>query len=198
MIYDSTDYAKWTPVWTNANAINAGAYANGRFVLVDDLGNALVSTDGTNWVTNLVSAGCRLTELIVAGNYFVTAGCGGVIFTSTNGVVWNQHQLPGEAQIYGLAYGQDTVIATAGTGAIFRSDPISVPARTIRSLVPGAGGNAEVTILGLPGITFSVQSSPDLHGWITAFVTNAFFGRLRVQQPMDQAHKFFRAVPLGP
>jgi hypothetical protein len=94
------------------------AFGNGRFVAVGEGGAILSSVDGVNWVNSSL----EVIDLrgIAFGNGRFVAISFGFAYTSTDGLQWEQHRLPGGAQfnptrVESISYGGGVFVATGST-----------------------------------------------------------------------------------
>lgn len=94
----STDGINWaTP--TALSNLNHGdhvtdvVYGNGKYIILDEIGNISISTDGTTWSnyteTNPLD---RCYKVIYVNNKFITLKYNGYVVTSTDGITWTSTQ----------------------------------------------------------------------------------------------------------
>ena len=70
--------------------LNAGIYANGKFVIVGNYGTILTSTDGINWVqrTNNLLTIDNLNDITYDGLYYYVVGDNAAIIRSSDTITW--------------------------------------------------------------------------------------------------------------
>jgi hypothetical protein len=194
-IYTSIDAVNWIAQTNNINhqILIAGAYGQGRFVLVGDGGDAWTSTNGYHWTATNILQYWTLSDVVFAGDRFVTAGIGGYVFSSKDGSTWEVHLAPGPPQIFSLAFGRDTVVA-AGAGMLFQSDPLHEAVRTVRGVRKLADGKLRLSLLGLPGSIYDLQMSHDLNEWESLDVLFAPSGRLTFDIDASGQATYYRAA----
>ncbi|MHB8520858.1 MAG: hypothetical protein ACYDH9_08875 [Limisphaerales bacterium] len=116
----------------------------------------------------------------------------GVILTSPDGVIWTARD-PGTTNgLYGTAYGNGHFVAVGANGTILRSGeivslgPVSVVA-----------GPAQISITGVAGHTYQIESSTNLTAWVS--LTNVTADTNGTAQFSDSSatnfsRRFYRAV----
>lgn len=114
---------------TTTGHINAMAYANGYFVAVGNNVNQFSvtnSSDAITWTVRLNSAASASAFALTYGNYrgnktWVTAGSGGIIFSSTDSTSWVQRTSPTAQQLQAAAFGVSTFLLAGASGALVSS-----------------------------------------------------------------------------
>lgn len=123
------------------------SYANNAYFAIDPT-NAKIfrSTNGTAWtsnaVTGFVSGGASYGAVIYGSgnNYYLAVGQGGGTATSqlassTDGITWStRNSASGSNNLFAIAYGNNTYVATGASGQIVSStDSITWASRTVAS-----------------------------------------------------------------
>lgn len=98
------------------SALRAGAYGNGRWVVVGDNGVIYTSTNTIDWVpcANALTAG--LLDVRYSEGLWVAVGTASVILTSTDGQNWTQRSAPAGLTLRAVAYGGGRWIAVGSSG----------------------------------------------------------------------------------
>lgn len=167
--------------------------AAGLFVAVADTGTTqqvMTSPDGVTWtIRTSVGSGKSWRHVTYDGTTFVAVGSGGGLseaMTSTNGTSWTLRTTVGAGNWIGLAYGNNTFVATGLTGQVMTSADSGVTwvlrtaaeANSWDALCFGNGIFVAVASSGTnrvqtspDGITWTAQSAANASGW--AGITNA-------------------------
>jgi hypothetical protein len=152
----NTGYYKYT--WT-APALAPGfvvkniIYEGGKFMAVgarhnsvfpySSKGAVLVSTDGVEWTTVVISGTTSLNAVSRNNDQWVVVGDAGSVLTSTNGFEWNRITVPGAGNLVSVACGNGNVAVGSSTGRIYTSTDLSswrlqnVATGTVSSLAVG-------------------------------------------------------------
>lgn len=92
-------------------------FGNGRFVAVGEGGAILSSVDGTNWINSSLEVG-NLRGVAFGNGKFVAISLG-FVYTSTDGLQWEQHRLPApqfySTDVVSIAYGGGVFVAAGAT-----------------------------------------------------------------------------------
>jgi hypothetical protein len=212
----STDGTNWTyhaSAFTNEEyGLQTLAYGNGKFVQVastyddsEDLldGAIASSSDGTNWVTTLVTSGEPLTGVIFADGQFLAVGASDPslmyeyippFYTSTDGVTWTVRPVtyPLSWPVC-VAYGNGRFVAMDELGtALVSGAPFAV-----LELKPGTNSDSLLLSVRAPvGTACTIQRSRDLTGWqdVTNIVSSAPTNALTEISPANGPALFYRAV----
>jgi len=179
----------------------AGAYGNGRWVLVGDDGRVLTSTDLVNWSAQTILFEGDLVDLndVAYGNgHWVIVGNDQTVWSSADGVNWDaafRTQLGWN--FYGVTFDGDSFWCVGERGAIYESQLISSqllpPVLRIQSSsIPSA---VELHIEGVSGEMWNVDYKPVLTNasWIyetTVTLTNE--SHVHVQSLPESGQGFFR------
>ncbi len=116
-------------------ALTGIAYANGRFTVSaayrdaaagEDISPILTSTDGYAWTPLLTATGdnFNLNFVTYAADKWLAgglSGAGGILVTSSDGLVWSRQVTGLLVTIRGAAYGNGTWVAVGSTGKIISS-----------------------------------------------------------------------------
>lgn len=115
--YTSPDGITWTA--RNLASGNSGtnqsiAYSGSLFVIVNNAGQTVTSSNGTTWTVNAITGSPAFKQVIWDGTQFVATTAAGNILASTDGTTWTT-----KATIYQnpqqIAYGNGLYIAFAST-----------------------------------------------------------------------------------
>lgn len=128
MIVYSADAKNWQPaIGDFKKEFSKVIYANGKFVAIGFGspgfgGSITTSADGINWKAQPLKDLYNLDKIIYAKGLFIAAG-GNSIITSPDGETWTfqDSHLDPEKSIYGLAYGNDKMIAVTFDGMFLES-----------------------------------------------------------------------------
>ena len=121
-ILTSADTVTWTKgSYADFEQLNSIAFGDDKFVAVGLNGVVLTSSDGLTW-TGETLAGI-LNGVVYAGNKFVIAGVNvsvdgsgdlltpGVVYSSTDGVLWTDRTSGDYGPLYGITYSNDAFVA---------------------------------------------------------------------------------------
>ncbi len=116
-----------SPLWT-ASPLTGVTYGNDTFVAVAGI-DSIRSTDGVLWTHN--SSGFNiLFRVIYSNDTFVAVGWESnadraAILTSPDGVAWTpRYSDAADSDLYGVTYGNGSVVAVGSNGIILQSDPL--------------------------------------------------------------------------
>ena len=121
-MYSDDNGATWTVGTAPAKSWNSIAYGSGRFVAVstDSPLNIMHSTDGLSWTSLTPPAGTQLANVDYTGALFVATGdnttATNAVLTSSDGLTWDDTDLPEAANWNGAASGNGTLVVIANTG----------------------------------------------------------------------------------
>ncbi|MHB8156089.1 MAG: stalk domain-containing protein, partial [Desulfocucumaceae bacterium] len=143
VILTSSDGVIWTQAQLpeNTGKVKAIACGNGKFVAVTEDKKVIVALDGVKWGTvNTDSRPNFKPTGIVFGEGIFAAGSGDSVFTSENGLMWEE--LPGfrcEAGLMDIAYGNGLFMVAHAKGYI-----MACPASVIKESIKQKGQRREI------------------------------------------------------
>ncbi len=160
----SADGTNWTNTLSASENVRAGAYGDGRYVLVGVDNSLITSTDATNWtVTPAVSV---LTDIAYGNGVYVAAGSGALV--STNGRSFEA--LPGVPVVSRVAFANGAFVAVGTNGLVLRSTDgrswTRRNANTLQHLNGIAVGGGTLVAVGNSG---TIITSPDGLVWTLRF-----------------------------
>jgi len=122
-IMTSPDGITWTKQNTGSSQILRSIVWDGnQFVAVGKGGNALVSSDGISWSSQLITKVLiELYDLNWNGSVFVAVGYYGKIVTSLDGVTWSLQKLGSSIKLYNLTWTGTQFIALDAGGTMLTS-----------------------------------------------------------------------------
>jgi len=144
-----------------------------------------------------------LNRVTYGNNEFVAVGVDdfkpghlGSILTSPDGITWTKVNAPANVELSGVAYGANQFVAVGLNGTILQSGttPIQSPTMGPVSLLPG--GAAKVTVTGVAGQTYAIQSSSNLKDWsdlTTVTLTNSA-GNFTDPSAPNYQQRFYRGL----
>ncbi len=104
-----------------------------------------------------------LKDIIRVGGEFVTVGWFGAIQTSTNGSAWTIRSNSVVTHLFGVASGNNTVVAVGYDGTILQSDPLGAAATPITISTPAkSGAQCKFNFTGQIGQSYQIQDSSGL------------------------------------
>ena len=136
-----------------------------------------------------------LNEVEFVGDRFVAAGIGGYVFSSVDGLVWEQHLVGSPSQIFGLGYGQDRLII-AGAGTLLTSDRIHSPVEILRNSEV-INGKLRLSFLASKSGLLGLERSINLENWDNFGFLYAPMGRGAFEVELSRNFEFFRAMPVA-
>lgn len=83
---------------------HGGAFGNGTFVTVGDVGKIMSSPDGINWTAQVSGSSANLASVTFLNNQFLALGNSGAVLTSPNGSNWTSHVTATTNQWRGATY----------------------------------------------------------------------------------------------
>lgn len=100
------------------------AYGNGVFVLTGNFNSPpsrtiVTSSDGETWTPQAAEIG--LSDVAFGNGKFVAVGSSGSYLTSTDGLMWEQHQMPITKTLRDITYGHDMFMAVGDNGTVATS-----------------------------------------------------------------------------
>lgn len=128
-VLQSQNGTLWTdkslPTQDNLVAI---AYGNGKFVAAHSSGEMLCSVDGSVWQRKPLPGNPGITGIDYVYGWFVAVGMKvvngervGAIFTSSDGLIWNEQASGVGTSLFGTAYGNGTYLIGGFVGTILTS-----------------------------------------------------------------------------
>ena len=177
VVVTSEDGTNWVrqpfPVGTYPNAI---AFGNDRFV-VGSYSFLFMSTDGEHWTGPTSLSSAAIYSLAYGNGLFVGVGANNAIFTSTDGISWN-NQSPGfipVMQLMGVTYGNNRFVAVGyadTANSIDGTNWTRVPHGTATTLFSVAYGNGQYVGVGSNG----GAKSADGASWTQMTLLNSLRG----------------------
>lgn len=154
----SQDGITWTRrAFGGMKRLTAVAYGNDAFVAVG-YGDILTSPDGITWTQQDPGTYLQLYGIACLNDIFVA--CGGSLFASGKGVVWDERVT--DCEMRGAAYGKSTYVAVGNGGNILTSTDSMTWSRkstgATKSLSGVTFGNGVFISVGAAG---TILSSPD-------------------------------------
>jgi hypothetical protein len=153
---------------SNLKDLESITFGNGRFIAVGGSGRGPgvigFSTNGADWTLVGQNIGSSLTgfsHVTYAQGQFVAIG-GAKVFSSIDGVNWQQRSAEVQASLMGISFGANRFVAVGAAGQIYQSAPVG-PRLSIR---PSPSGRL-LTIFGHLGANYSIQGSTNLQTWQT-------------------------------
>lgn len=167
--YSSTDGESW--VYRSSNGTDV-VFADGKFTVIDSLGNARISTNGVNWsiqASGLPGKPKSLFRLIHnRGRY--TAMSSSVIMTSENGINWTTRYTAATDEVLReMTLGNNTIVVSASVGSdasryLISPDGLTWIANSFSFAAPIAMTYGDGYFVGVSGAGL-VVSSPDGIKW---------------------------------
>jgi hypothetical protein len=122
----SKDGVNWTQSryqFPEFSGVRTIAFGNDRFVAVGNYGDIFVSTNGKSWVKNHLKGFADDWPLSInyAYNSFLITKASGRILRSWSGLNWTSQEIPFEASIYGIAYGNGSYVGVGDFGVILQT-----------------------------------------------------------------------------
>jgi hypothetical protein len=187
----STDGNNWsTPVtWTN-HFFSDAVFANGQFVVLDEIGKILTSTDGTNWVEHPEPQLFAGTKITWDGSLYVVGGVFGTIYTSADGTNWVRRTQGPQNSLVSITRAGGLYVAVGGNivpdnGDVYSTSTIATSGDgrnwsaqnpgTTNSLLAVTSGNGRFVAVGTNGV---IVTSTDGTNWssVTSPTTNLLRG----------------------
>jgi hypothetical protein len=158
----------------------------------------VTSTDGTTWVGQS-GVSNSLRGIIYGNREFVAVGGPGwgdsydrgMVANSSDGVHWNERQLPIEETLRGVTYGNGHFVAVGDFGAILESGSIV----TLDFVRDPVSKRLKLSLTGPPQSAYSLQTSTDLLSWqtLTNFSSGQFSTVILDNLPATGSRSFYRA-----
>ena len=106
---------------TSMTATSTTGVVTATFVAVGASGTVLSSTDGSNWVAQVLPGAATLNA-VTYGGQFVAVGSGGNIFISTDGLTWTLAAPATSQDLYAVVHGLYlySAVGAAGTNLLAR------------------------------------------------------------------------------
>ncbi len=168
----SPDGLVWTQRPTGSSlTFSSFASGNGLHIIVGDFGLILTSTNLNDWIRQSVDSSLYLRSIRYSGGRFVVAGLSfgdpvneGHILTSTDGAVWTFRNDPAlSTPLHHVGYSAGTFFVLGEHGTILQSDP-SPDILPRLMLARGSDGRMNITVLGLMGKSYRIESAGTLGG----------------------------------
>ena len=204
-IISSAEGTNWFPVYPPCpNSISTIQFSDGLWVA--SCGNIMSSIDGTNWTVQLQNEGA-LSFLIHGDNRWVGCGVSGRIWSSPDGINWQNCSYPTTASLGPIAY-QDglysiysTMTFMVPTTALVSPDGLhwvdaSLTGPIITIHEEPLTSTFMLSLGGMWGSTYSLQRSYDLNYWsdIRVITNSAGVTTAAITNLSINGSTFFRAV----
>lgn len=196
-ILKSADGVRWEKERRQVGAnLNGIAYGNGKWIVVGNDGQVLVSS-GADWQFANYFAQEHLKAVAFAGGNFVVVGAGSLIWTSRDGTNFLGRNAVGNVSLNSVIFANGVFIAGGDAGLLISTaieiqdgQPVAIKA----NLYPG------ISFTGQIGMRYTVQVSDRLQTNWTAVGSLLFRNREEVwydSAPADKAEHYYR-VSLDP
>lgn len=107
-----------TPTGANMRGVTYGA---GKFLAVGSGGSAVISGDGTNWLSVNTVTTKQLNAVAFGNGVFMAVGDAATAISSPDGLTWTARSIGGIQNFVGVAFGNGTFVAVNLVNEVFTS-----------------------------------------------------------------------------
>jgi hypothetical protein len=171
--YLSKDASSWERLGKDSptsNVINNIVWGGNQFVASTYYGELLSSADGTDWGSR-IKTGAIFCGLAYKAGQWVYLGKAGIVYTSTDGIVWNKEANLQTTNLLALAAGDKLFMAVGNGGEVYtspdgkiwtkRNAPESYSLTTVKWIndrFVSNGSGSTNTIMSVDGTSWSTQA----------------------------------------
>ena len=203
-VLTSQDGVKWAAQKSGTiEELYSVTYRNNQYVAVGQYGIIVTSPNGTNWTTGGEDVTDTLNGVTYGNNEFVAVGVdelspnrNGSILTSPDGITWTNANAPANYELFGVTSGANQFVAVGFHGTILQSGAPTIQPPTLGPVSPLQSGAVEVTVTGVAGQTYAIQSSSNLRDWsdlTTVTLTNSA-GSFTDPSAASNQQRFYRGL----
>ena len=175
LVLTSGDGVTWTqqanPDYTGLTGL---VYGGGRFVAVGTGGAVVTSPDGTSWTRQNTGFTYGLNNVTYGEGLYVAVSSSpigtyvngqpindGRVFTSANGVTWQERVSASFGPLYGAAFLNNTFLLVGNGGTVLQSEPVGVAVLSAAANLVTGAYEVKITNSELGGI-YRLQACTDL------------------------------------